>query len=317
MQESQTNQPHQLAAPKIKPRESHERQNGITIISGRQGVGKTHNLKREIQNYVSDNPQTGKTGGRVLIYDPNDEYKGVPIIGWNKIAEQPPKTIRRVLAGKVVSDPVTGRNEVKPFTLAEKQRGFLFLIENYRNGMLILEDFNSYALNTRSMNVVSVLTTARHRQIDVTIVLQEIGKVTKDLWANIAYYVFHKQMSNVDRERDKIPNFPLVKIADFAVSEQYDAATRLKHEGKISKEEAQKHCSYFVYISFRDNMIFGCSKERYMRAVKNYLKITDRGSEVKDYCLGMGLNHKKPEVFERALEEVAKKYLNHYGGVHK
>jgi len=309
-------QPEQKAnqAKKIKPKEYQQRQNGITIISGRQGVGKTHNLKREISNYILDNPQTGKTGGRVLIYDPNDEYHGIPIIGWNKIAEQPPKTVRRVLAGKVVEDKKTGGKKMEPFTLQEKQQGFLYLIQNYRNGMLILEDFNSYALNTRSVNVVSVITTARHRQIDLTIVLQEIGKVTKDLWANIAYYIFHKQMSNVDRERDKIPNFPLVKIADFAVSEQYDAAIKHFFEGKISESDKKRHCSYFVYISFRENMIFGCSKERFMRAVEKYLKITDRGSELRNYCLENGLNFKNQEHQRRALADVSLKYLTHWGG---
>lgn len=299
---------------KIKPKEFQSRQNGITIISGRQGVGKTHNLKREISNYIMDNPQTGKTGGRVLIYDPNDEYHGIPIIGWNKIGEQPPKSVRRVLAGKVVEDKKTGQKMMEAFTLQEKQQGFLYLIQNYRNGMLILEDFNSYALNTRSVNVVSVITTARHRQIDLTIVLQEIGKVTKDLWANIAYYIFHKQMSGVDREREKIPNFPLVKIADYAVCEQYDMAVDQHNKGLISNEEKKKYCSYFVYISFRDNMIFGCSKERFLRSVEKYLKITDAGKEIRAYCLEKGLNFKNPEQYKRALTELSNRYLIHWGG---
>jgi hypothetical protein len=284
------------------------RQNGITIISGMQGVGKSHNIKNIIRNYVKDNPKTGKVGGKVLIYDVNDEYTEVTPIAWADIGKQNVKTIRRVLPFRKIN------NKIEPFGTEELKKGFLTLLNEYKDGLLILEDFNTYALNTRTQNVLSTLTRARHKRIDILIVLQEIGKVTRELWSNLSFYVYHKQTSDIDREREKITNYPLVKIADNIVSEQFEMAELYFENKKITEDNYKKYRSFSVNINFKTNRITGCSKAAFDRAVLKYIKITGREKEVKEYCIHNDISFSKPENKKAAYDYLIRSYNIFYGG---
>lgn len=294
--------------PQIKYANVQYRQNGITIISGQQGVGKSHNIKKIIKDYVRDNPQTGKTGGKVLIYDVNDEYTDYLPIAWKDIKAQKPKTVRRVLPFRMKN------GKVEPFGIDELKEGFLVLLSEYQGGLLVLEDFNTYALNTRAQKVLSTLTRARHKQIDILIVLQEIGKVTKDLWSNISFYIYHKQTSDIDREREKITNFPMVKIADNIVNEQFNRAQLAYDSGKIDYEQYVIYKSFFVAINFKTNKITGCSKEAFIRAAYRFLKVTDKDKMVKEYCIENDLKYTNSEHKKMAYEALVKRLLVFYGG---
>jgi len=284
------------------------RQNGITIISGQQGVGKSYNIKKIIKDYVKDNPATGKKGGKVLIYDVNDEYTDHVPIAWKDIKSQRTQTVRRVLPYRMVN------GKVEPFGTDELKEGFLVLLSEYHGGLLILEDFNTYALNTRAQKVLSTLTRARHKQIDILIVLQEIGKVTKDLWSNISFYIYHKQTSDIDKEKDKITNFPMVKVADNIVNEQFNMAQLAYDSGKITYDDYVKYKSFFVAINFKTNKITGCSKEAFIRASYRFLKVTDKDKLVKEYCLENDLRYTNAEQKNMAYDALVKRLLIFYGG---
>jgi len=291
-----------------KPKNVQYRQNGITIISGQQGVGKSYNIKKIIKEYVRDNPETGKKGGKVLIYDVNDEYTDYTPIAWKDIKNQRPQTVRRVLPYRMVN------GKVEPFGTDELKEGFLVLLSEYQGGLLVLEDFNTYALNTRAQKVLSTLTRARHKQIDILIVLQEIGKVTKDLWSNISFYIYHKQTSDIDKEREKITNFPMVKIADNIVNEQFNMAQLAYDSGKITFDDYVNYKSFFVAINFKTNKVTGCSKEAFIRAVHRYLKVTDKDKLIKEYCLENDLRYTNSEHKKAAYEALIRRFLLFYGG---
>lgn len=284
------------------------RQNGITIISGAQGVGKSHNIKKIIKDYVRDNPHTGKKGGKVLIYDVNDEYIDYTPIAWKDIKLQNPQTIRRVLPFRKVG------NKVEPFGTDELKEGFLVLLEEYKDGLLILEDFNTYALNTRSQKVLSTITRARHKQIDILIVLQEIGKITKDLWSNISFYIYHKQTSEIDKERDKITNYIMVKIADNIVNEQFNMAQLALDDKKITYDDYIRYKSFFVSINFKTNKITGCSVEAFKRGLIRFLKVTDKERMIKEYCIENDLRYSNTEHRNKAYDMLIKRYSMFYGG---
>ena len=278
------------------------RQNGITIISGRQGVGKSYNINNIIKQYV------GK-GGKVLIYDVNDEYTDYQPIAWKEIGNQKRGTVRRVLPFRQV------KGKVEAFGIEELKNGFLKLLEEYKDGLLILEDFNTYALNTRSQKVLSTITRARHKRIDIMIVLQEISKVTKDLWGNISFYIYHKQQSDIDREKDKVANFMMVKIADNIVNEQFTKSQLAFDASKISEKQDTIHKSFFVYLNFKTNKISGCSKEAFDRALRRYLKITNKEKEVKEYCIEKGWRFTNEEHKEKAYKDLIAVHSSYYGGM--
>lgn len=277
------------------------RQNGITIISGRQGVGKSHNIKKMIKNYVANI-------NKVLIYDVNDEYTEYQPISWKDIKLQKPNTVRRVLPYRKVN------GKIEPFGIEELKNGFLKLLEEYKDGLLILEDFNTYALNTRSQKVLSTITRARHKRIDIMIVLQEISKVTKDLWGNMAFYIYHKQTSDIDREKGKIVNFEMCKIADNIVNEQYMRSQLAFDKNKITEIQNQINQSFFVYLNFRTGKISGCSKEAFDRAYIRYLTITDKYKRIKEYCLEKGWKFNNEQDRQKAILELISINSNMYGG---
>lgn len=300
--------PQQEVAQKKSNAHTQYRQNGITIISGAQGVGKSHNIKKIIKDYVRDNEHTGKKGGKVLIYDVNDEYTDYMPIAWKDIKLQKPQTVRRVLPFRKVG------NKVEPFGTDELKDGFLVLLEEYKDGLLILEDFNTYALNTRSQKVLSTITRARHKQIDILIVLQEIGKITKDLWSNISFYIYHKQTSEIDKERDKINNFIMVKIGDNIVNEQFNMAQLYFDEKKITYDDYVRYKAFFVSINFKTNKITGCSQEAFQRGLYRFLKVTDKERMVKEYCLEHDLKFTNSEHKKQAYSALMKRYALFYGG---
>jgi hypothetical protein len=288
------------------------RQNGITIISGMQGVGKSYNIKKIIKDYVRDlKDKSGKIikkGGKVLIYDVNDEYTDIEPIAWNMIGQQKLKTIRRVLPFRKVN------GKIEWFGTEELQKGFLTLLSEYRGGLLILEDFNTYALNTRTQKVLSTLTRARHKQIDILIVLQDIGKVTRELWSNLSFYFYHKQTSDIDKERDKITNFPMVKIADNIVTEQFEMAELYYENKKITEDQYKIYRSFHVKLNFKTNRITGCSKEAFERAVKKYIKITGKEKEVREYCFSEEISYANADNKAKAYQHLIRKYSIFYGG---
>ncbi len=286
-----------------------KRTNGITIISGGQGIGKSYNLKQIIRSYPKDNHRTGKKGRKCIIYDVNDEYTEYAPIYWKDIGIQRNKTIRRVLPYKKGKD-----GKAIPFDNDELKAGFMKLLDKCSHCMLVLEDFNSYALNTRGQKVLSTLTRARHKKIDIVIVLQEIGKVTKDLWSNISFYIYHRQMSDIDKEQKKITNFPMVKIADNIVNEQYDLATDMFHEGQITEDDYNKYKSFFVCINFKTNKITGCDSASFDRAVYRFIRITEKEKPIREWCVENNMNFNNQEHKIAAYTFLLKRYRTWYGG---
>lgn len=289
------------------------RQNGITIISGMQGVGKSWNIKKIIKEYIKTiRDKAGniiKKGGKVLIYDVNDEYDEFEVISWKDIGKQKQGTIRRVLPFKKLAD-----GTIEEFSIPELQEGFLTLLSTFRDGLLILEDFNTYALNTRTQKVLNTITRTRHKRIDVLIVLQEIGKVTKELWGNLSFYFYHKQTSDIDMIKDRITNYPLTKIADNIVNEQFEMAELYYENKKITEDQYNEYRSFHVKINYKTTRITGCSKQAFDRAVKRYIKITCKEKEVKEYLIHRDLSFTKPENKALAYEYLLKKYSTWYGG---
>ena len=168
-----------MAIKKTKPtnepskRKSDSRSNGISVITGMQGVGKSYNLNNRIRQYADFHKRP------VIVYDVNDEYADYEIVRWADIKTLKGGVVRRVLPYKQKRSGNKVR-EIKAFDMEDLRNGFFYLLENFKNGCLVLDDFNSYTITTRKTNILSTLTRARHHGLDIIIVLQELGKVTKD-----------------------------------------------------------------------------------------------------------------------------------------
>lgn len=288
-----------------KPKES--RINTIIIVSGRPGIGKTKNLKKLLEKLARGNEK--KPPQKVLIFDVNDEYDlGTPT-RYDMIKEVQKGSIRRLLPYKRIQGKLT------ELDVAGLQDAFVKIIAEYSNGVLVLEDFSAYCVSTKKVDIMSTINRARHKGIDVIVMLQDIDRVTRELWGAMGIYRFHKQTNDIDLVKHKISRFPLVKIADNIVSEQYEEAEAAEGRGQIGEKEKEYLQEFFVEIDFLRLKIYGSSWPAYERAVRKWLIVSDRMREIKNTCLEKGWNPKNIQHQQEAIKVLLeRKYRAFFGG---
>lgn len=152
---------------------------------GGTGVGKTHQNMQFIENVYSNpnNPEARKT----LIYDTNMEFSHIKPIAPQDISlfnAQQTIEIRRVL-------PLTASGA--ELGMDDKYELLCDIIDNhkFRNGLLYLEDINNYVTNAHTKHLINLLTTNRHKMMDIFINVQTFGAIPPRLWGNVNILCIH------------------------------------------------------------------------------------------------------------------------------
>lgn len=248
-----------------------EREAGLMTSAGVQGVGKTYQNMGVIARYVKDKLDIKVRGRKVLIFDTNGEYTQEEFL---KNGHQ--VTIKTIALSDVrafaKSDLVEIRRiDAKHLGIPEKKAILDFLVRNWKNGLLVLEDINTYVLNILAMeNVVGRIISLRHKAIDCLISYQSLRAVEPRIWQNSRWVRMHFQADDVDDIKDKVTNPELYKIAQIMVNHRYLNAT-----------EQNMGERFFVYITkFGRKLEGGFGKEEFMHATKGYLNIKPK--QVKD-----------------------------------
>lgn len=231
-----------------------EREPMIMVICGMTEVGKSYQNLKEINLYLKTDLVSGKIGRKVLMFDVNcDEiFEKIPTVKPQHI-----KNLTNVAPRKILPYNKNG----SAMNRDEKVKLVEYMATNYRNGLLVLDDIDKYMAHARGQSIIDSLTTYRHMGRDLLLIHQSIAKITTTEWENATFLRLHYQSDNVDRYRDRIPNFELVKIATLIIEEQYLKAGNER---------------YFLYINTRKRKIIGCSKNTFIRAVKKYLDINSK-----------------------------------------
>jgi hypothetical protein len=238
----------------------------MMAVTGIQGVGKTYRNMHIIADYVKDKIKTRVRGRKCLIFDTNGEYtqeqfrdNGLPNFKVSRIA------IKDVEAWCKTDNNECRRIDAKYLSIKEKKEAVEFLLKVYRNGMLVLEDINTYILSVTFMEeIVGGLVNLRHRAVDVMISYQSLRPVEPRIWQNSRWVRFHYQADNVNDIKSKVTNPALFKIAQLIVNEKY-------HNGDKR---------FFVYIHNFSNKIQGAFTKadfetacrKYLAANKKYVK---------------------------------------------
>ena len=205
-------------AKEIKSREA-----GMMAITGIQGVGKTYQGMHTIADYVRDKPQTKVRGRKCLIFDTNGEYtpdqfdkNGIKNFKISRIA------LSDVDAWCHTENSECRRIDAKNLGIKEKKEAVEYLLKVYKNGMLVLEDINTYILSVTFMEeIVGGLVNLRHRAVDVMISYQSLRPVEPRIWQNSRWVRMHYQADNVNDIKNKVTNPTLFKIAQLLVNEKY------------------------------------------------------------------------------------------------
>ena len=186
----------------------------LGVAVGKKGIGKSYTTEQVMAQYVQGN-QNAKPR-RVLILDVNDEYEAVKAIAIKDIA-------------LFSLHPKIEARRIRPYNEDGSKMGLrdiadvLFIcLENYRGGLLLIEDINKYVSDHLPNDVVGAICTNRHSDLDIVMHFQSIGRVTPKIWQNLNWLRFHKNSDSVDRHQKKFQDkYDFLKIAEIMINQQY------------------------------------------------------------------------------------------------
>jgi len=277
----------------IKKPAAKQREAGMVVCTGIQGVGKTYQNMHIIKEYVKDKFYNKVKGRKCLIMDTNGEYTEEQFAK-NDIEGFNPKRIalKDIEEWSKANIAECRRIDAKNVGIKEKKEILEYLLKVYRNGMLVIEDINTYIISVTFMEeIVGGLVNLRHRAVDILISYQSLRPVEPRIWQNARWVRMHYQADNVNDIKGKVNNPTLFKIAQLIVNNRYMAGDK----------------RFFVYIHNFTNKIEGkFTKKEFVDAAIQYLNANKK--YIKEYKEMHNVS------MEEAVEEQAKQYFDQYYG---
>jgi hypothetical protein len=277
----------------IKKPAAKQREAGMVVCTGIQGVGKTYQNMHIIKEYVKDKFYNKVKGRKCLIMDTNGEYTEEQFAK-NDIEGFNPKRIalKDIEEWSKANIAECRRIDAKNVGIKEKKEILEYLLKVYRNGMLVIEDINTYIISVTFMEeIVGGLVNLRHRAVDILISYQSLRPVEPRIWQNARWVRMHYQADNVNDIKGKVNNPTLFKIAQLIVNNRYMAGDK----------------RFFVYIHNFTNKIEGkFTKKEFVDAAIQYLNANKK--YIKEYKEMHNVS------MEEAVEAQAKQYFDQYYG---
>lgn len=266
------------------------RECGMLATTGIQGVGKTYQNMHMIYNYQRDKFYNKVMGRKVLIFDTNGEYTQKQFAKADIEIDIKKMRLRDVgdFGRSHLSE--VRRIDSSQASIDQKIKAMEYIIKEYRNGMLVLEDINTYILNVTHMtSIVGGLVNLRHRAVDVIVSYQSARAVEPRIWQNSRWVRMHYQADNVNDIKGKLPNLELYKIAQILVNNRYFNGDK----------------RFFVYIHNFSNKIEGkFTADEFLIAAQQYLQVTK--SKVREHKEMYNL--KESEAMEHCKQTLLTQY---------
>lgn len=277
----------------------------LIMVAGRKGVGKTYQTIRQIADYLKSNSQ--KRGRKVLIFDVNNEFGNVredhhnlrfPDIGLIRLSQVPAfAKITRPFARRVSVFKDNGQR----MTLSEMAQALGYILEHYRNGLLLIEDINKYITDSLPGDLIGAICTQRHVSVDVVIHVQTVGKLfNPKLWGNCNEIRLHRTDDTIERHKNKISgNIEHLLIMEKLIELKFKAGDKRfccyldKDSGKIRGR--------FTMAEFRKAV------EDYLSS--NYQRILKPLLDKRHIYTGKLLYGNQREAVEQYLRYLVREYL--------
>jgi hypothetical protein len=226
-----------------------EAQLGVAV--GKKGIGKTHTTMQMIESYVKGSSSVKPR--RALILDVNDEFQNIKGLSVNHVklfSHHPKVEVRRIRPYNTDGSKMT-LNEIAD-TLKQ-------ILDNYKGGLLLIEDVNKYVSDYAPNDLIGALCTNRHTSTDIIMHFQSIGRVSPKVWQNLNWIRFHKNSDSVDKHHKKFDDrHEALKIVEILVNRQYHAGDKY----------------FFCTYNCDDEVIYGnYSKTQIMDAIEEYISL--------------------------------------------
>ena len=275
----------------------------VMIACGKKGVGKTVATVELIYKYVTGNPSKGVPGRKALIFDVNDEFSHF----WYHGEYHSIKTIRIADILKFTVHPAIEVRRIRPFmddgrkmSINDMAEVLGVILENYRNGLLLVEDINKYTTDTLKGDLVGSLATVRHLGIDLVAHYQSVGRAANPkLLGNTKVIRLHKTNDTVARHKNKFEErTEIMQVAESIVEKRY-------HDGDKR---------FYLFIDIDENRIYGRFNQKdideaVMDVVsKNHTQLVKPLMKKIDLQTGKKLYDEKSATL-KAIEEIKEKYF--------
>ena len=223
----------------------------LIVVVGKKGGGKTYKTERIIQQYVVGNPVKGVPPRRALILDVNDEFTNVKALNLTDVA-------------KFSAHPIIEARRIRPFhpngkkmTLDDISQTLFYILEHYREGLLLIEDINKYIADTMPNDLVGAICTNRHIGVDIILHYQSIGRITTKVWQNLNVIRFHKITDSVGKHQHKYEDkVEYLSLAEIMVNNEY----------------AKGNIYFHLYVDVdREKVLGDYTDEIYENAVNDYI----------------------------------------------
>jgi hypothetical protein len=271
-----------------------EREPKLGVAVGRKGCGKTYQTTKMIESYIVGNPAKGVAPRRVLILDANDEYETIKAL---KVSD-----VMRFSA-----HPKIEARRIRPFnengqrmTINEIQDTLFKILNDFRGGLLLIEDVNRYISDYLPNDLVGAICTNRHSDLDIILHFQSVGRVSPKIWQNLNWIRFHKNTDSVDKHRTKFEDkYEMLKLVENYTNNEYHNFNNQR---------------FFCYVDIDDEKIKGVDRKRFDSIVEqyiseNYKKLISPMLQKRD--LGKGTKVHTPESAVRYHKDrIIKYYLD-------
>jgi hypothetical protein len=250
----------------------------IIIACGKRGVGKTYETIRMIDEYVMGNPSKGIPPRKALIFDVNDEFSGFV---YNDVQ----RSIKAIAIKDILKFSVHPKVEVRrirPFwddgkklTINDMAEVLGIVLDNYRNGLLLVEDINKYLSDAMPSDLIGSLATSRHIGLDIVSHFQNIGRAgNPKLLGNLNMIRLHKTNDTIERHKNKFEEkTEILQIAEYIVDKRYFSGDErfflfvdienMKIRGKFNKLEVEDAIHQYI-------------THRYKRIIYPMLQLRDK-----------------------------------------
>ena len=230
-----------------------EAQLGIAV--GKRGIGKTHTTLQIINEYILGFGVSSKPR-RVLILDVNDEFENIKAL---KLADVKLFSMHPKIEARRIRPYLQNGQKM---TLEDICQALFYILENYKGGMLLIEDINKYLTHHFPKDVIGAICTNRHSDMDILMHYQAIGKVPTTVWENANWIRFHKNNQSVDRHEKKFEDkYELMKIAECIVDFQFQNGNprfflyadidNMKLKGRVTQAMAEKGVEDYMTFNYR------------------------------------------------------------------
>lgn len=228
----------------------------LGVAIGKKGCGKSFTTNKLILNYIAGNPASGILGRKALILDVNDEYthiKGIALRDLIRFSVHPAVEARRVRPF---------HPDGKKMTLDDLATTLNVILDTFSGGLLLIEDINRFVSDAMPQDLMGAIATNRHRDLDIVLHYQGIGRIGPKVWQNINWLRFHKITESAQRHQRKYEDkYELIRITEIMVNNQYFSGDErfyqyvdcenMKLQGKVDEKLFVQACKDYLNENYR------------------------------------------------------------------